>query len=81
MTIVLKITGILCFTLICLSLIGSFGPHKVKAVKTVTGWSGCSASFDAEVNVAITEGWRVTQLVCMREDDNKTTRLIVFLEK
>lgn len=81
MTIVLKIICILCFTLICISLIGSVTSDKVKAVRTVTGWAGCSSSFDAEVNVAIAEGWRITQLLCMREDDNRTTRLIAFLEK
>ena len=80
MTIVLKITCILCFTLLGLAVIGNFGHRRTRAVKTVTGWANeCAFSFDDKVNAAIAEGWRVTRLVCMTERGE--TRLIAFLEK
>lgn len=79
MTIVLKIICILCFTLIGLALIGSFGPHKVKLVKTVTGFANHCDYFDNAVNICLHEGYRLTQIVCTTEEGK--TRLIAFLEK
>ena len=78
--IALKIVGTLCLTLVALSAIGSFGPRKVKKVRTITERAAQSGIFDREVNLAIDEGWRLKQIVVNRGADG-ATHLIAFLEK